>query len=278
MRHANTLAPLAVLTSLMPHGCVFLQEYDIIEQEKAAYLASLSSNSSSCESSSSGLAGHSMGSSDSLSSDASLDEMEGLYCKGQQAALYARSASINAKVRSKRRAVRVICATCAACAFNASWWMMHCHGGCCRNSGGLDLLALCQCVSAQHCMLWVCSASKHVTCNLPLLLLPRPIHTHSQAEAAKAAALAARAAEVTCSSSYQPTTSADMAALRQQAQQLQAGQQAAALAAMDAFVQHAQGLRGKTTDELREEGNKECRVRTSCPAWCRNNITCVHEL
>lgn len=100
----------------MPHGCVFLQEYDIIEQEKAAYLASLSSNSSSCESSSSGLAGHSMGSSDSLSSDASLDEMEGLYCKGQQAALYARSASINAKVRSKRRAVRVIYATCAACA------------------------------------------------------------------------------------------------------------------------------------------------------------------
>lgn len=90
--------------------------------------------------------------------------------------------------------------------------------------------------------------------------------------------MAARAAEVTCSSSYQPTTSADMAALRQQAQQLQAGQQVAALAAMDAFVQHAQGLTGKTTDELREEGNKECRVRTSCPAWCRNNITCVHEL
>jgi hypothetical protein len=144
--YANALAPLALLTSLMLHGCVCLQAYDIIEQEKAAYLASLSSNSSSCESSSSGLAGRGMGSSDSLSSDASLDEMEGLYCKGQQAALYARSASINAKVRSKRRAVRVICAT----AQDVYWWMMHCHDGCCRKPGGLDLRVLRQCVSAHR--------------------------------------------------------------------------------------------------------------------------------
>jgi hypothetical protein len=63
-----------------------------------------------------------------------------------------------------------------------------------------------------------------------------------------------------------------MAALRQQAQQLQAGQQAAARAAMDAFVQHAQGLRGKTMEELREEGDKKCGVRT-----CRNNSSmCQH--